>query len=325
MINKLEHYSSATRWLLRTALASALVLVLLYIVPTQALLVALTQVSVVDIFILSAISIALISVSVWKWRLFLQHLGIESSFGRLFALYLLGYFVNVFTPSFIGGDVVRSLAISSEVNRSHAVSATILERYTGVVAMLLMALCACCIAHGVTREIVMVVLAASVGCIMVTWMIVTGWLARLTVLRRLPQSVGRIINKIHQGFVWGVSDRSLLCKGLGLSVVFHLLTIVNTAAVGVAVGWSDIPWGGLLVVVPLILIVGAVPVSPQGLGIQEGAFVFFLHSVGATTGQALAIALVLRAKSYLLALCGGIIWLVNRDSWRAGGLLERSK
>jgi uncharacterized protein (TIRG00374 family) len=303
---------SNRRWLVRGALASTLVLALLYMVPTHELFAALKQVSLHDIVILIAISVLLISVSVWKWRLFLQHLGIEQSFGRLFSLYLLGYFVNVFTPSFIGGDVVRSLALGSQVNRSHAVSAAVLERYTGIVAMLVMALCACCMARDVTREIVLVVLAVGVGCILVTWMIIAGWLTRCATAVGLPQSVTRIVEKIHEGFVWGIGDRNLLVKAFALSVLFHLLTIVNTAAVGAAVGWLDIPWSGLLVVVPLILIVGAVPISPQGLGIQEGAFVFFLHSVGATTGQALAIALVLRAKSYLLALCGGIVWLVNR-------------
>lgn len=316
MASNLTERSSTRRWLLRAVLAMSLVLVLFYVVPTQELLAALRQVALVDVVILIAISMLLISVSVLKWRLFLRHLGIEQSFGKLFSLYLLGYFVNVFTPSFIGGDVVRSLALGSQVNRSHAVSATVLERYTGVVAMLVMAICACCIARGVTREVVLVVLAAGVGCILTTWMIVAGLLTRCAAAIGLSPSVTRIIEKIHEGFVWGISDRKLLVKAFGLSVLFHLLTIVNTAAVGAAVGWADIPWGGLLVVVPLILIVGAVPISPQGLGIQEGAFVFFLHSVGATTGQALAIALVLRAKSYLLALCGGIVWLANRDVWR---------
>ena len=303
---------SIRRWLLRAILAAALVLVLFYLVPTEELFAAIVQISLVDIVVLIVISVLLISVSVWKWRLFLQHLGIEQSFGKLFSLYLLGYFVNVFAPSFIGGDVVRSLALGSQVNRSHAVSATVLERYTGVVAMLVMALCACCMARGVTREIVLVVIAAGGGCILVTWMIIAGWLTRCAIALGLPQAATRIIEKVHEGFVWGLGDRKLLLKAFGLSVLFHLLTIVNTAAVGAAVGWSDIPWGGLLVVVPLILLIGAVPISPQGLGIQEGAFVFFLHSVGATTGQALAIALVLRAKSYVLAILGGGVWLVRR-------------
>ena len=42
---------------------------------------------------------------------------------------------------------------------------------------------------------------------------------------------------------------------------------------------------------------------------------FFLHAVGATTGQALAIALILRAKSYLLAIFGALVWVAWRGSF----------
>lgn len=298
-------------------LAGILVLAVFYLVPIADLLAALSQISLGDIGILLLLSFVLIGVSVVKWRLFLQHLGIDSSFSRLFGLYLVGYFVNVFTPSFIGGDVVRSLALGPQVNRAHAVSATALERYTGIVAMLAMALCACCMSAVVTREIVLVVIVASVACGFATWIIFAGWLNTVAKKIPLPGKVVKIAEMIQEGLQWGVTDRRLLVKAFGLSIAFHLLTIVNTAAVGAAVGWTEIPWIGLLVVVPLILLVGAVPVSPQGLGIQEGAFVFFLHSVGATTSQALAIAVVLRAKSYLLALCGGVVWLLNKDVWQA--------
>jgi uncharacterized membrane protein YbhN (UPF0104 family) len=104
-----------------------------------------------------------------------------------------------------------------------------------------------------------------------------------------------------------------MLQAFGLSFMFHVMTIVNTVAVARAVGWDGAPWGELFVVVPLILLVGAVPVSPQGLGIQEGAFVFFLQAAGASSAQALAVALVLRAKSYALALVGGVLWLGVRN------------
>ena len=310
---------------MRSLLGVALVGAVVYCVSTGELVSALVQVSLGDIAILIALSVVLIAVSVIKWQLFLRHLGIAPSFAKLFALYLVGYFVNVFTPSFIGGDVVRSLALGRQVNRAHAVSATVLERYTGIVAMLCMALVACCISNVVTQEIVLVVVAAVVGCAIGTWMLFAGWLNRFASRIGLPAKLTKTFDAVHEGLVWGVRDRGLLTKAFALSVTFHLLTVVNTATVGAAVGWSEIPLGGLLVVVPLILLIGAVPISPQGLGIQEGAFVFFLHSVGATTGQALAVALVLRAKSYLLALCGGLIWLLYHKRWQGQDQLPRGE
>jgi len=316
MVNNRVCQHSLIRWVGRGLIAAALVIALIYVVPVSDLTRALENVSLTDIAILVALSFLLIGVSVIKWGLFLKHLGISASFLRLFGLYLVGYFVNLFTPSFIGGDVVRSMGLGPEANRAHAVSATALERYTGIVAMLAIAVCACFFSRIITREILTVVFVAALGCAISTWMIIKGWLNGLARRIGVPKKVMHLADTVHEGLVVGFKNRELLLKALVLSVVFHLLTVVNTAAVGVAVGWSEIPWLGLLVVVPLILLVGALPISPQGLGIQEGAFVFFLHSVGASTGQALAIALVLRAKSYLLALLGGAIWLISQGLGR---------
>jgi uncharacterized protein (TIRG00374 family) len=301
--------------IVRALIALFCISALFCLVRPEQFLSALAQVSPLDIAILILISVLLIGVSVVKWRAFLAHLGISASFEKLFGLYLVGYFINIFTPSFIGGDVVRSLALGSTVNRAHAVSATFLERYTGIVAMLVMAAVAVCFADVVTTPIVVLVCVAVVGCALITALVMVGFVQRIAALCRLPEKALKVIDAVHEGLILGMRDTKLLRKALFLSLIFHLLTIVNTAAVAHAVGWTDIPWRGLLVVVPLILLVGAVPISPQGLGIQEGAFVFFLNSVGATTGQALAIALVLRAKSYLLALCGALVWWIRKDAW----------
>jgi uncharacterized protein (TIRG00374 family) len=298
---------------LRLGLGVACIAGVLYLVNTDELLQALSQVSARDVLLLVGLSCVLIGVSVLKWQLFLAHLGIRNSFVKLFGLYLVGYFVNMFTPSFIGGDVVRSMAMGPGVDRAHAVSATFLERYTGIVAMLAMAACAAAFSDAITPQIVWTVVAAVCACVVGTWLVAAGVLSAVVTFLRLPGAARTIVDRVYQGLLLGLSDRRLLARALVLSVIFHLLTIVNTVAVGAAVGWEEIPWKGLLVVVPLILLIGAIPVAPQGLGIQEGAFVYFLHAVGATTGQALAIALVLRAKSYLLAAAGGVVWLVAKN------------
>ncbi len=303
----------SSRGLLKGIVAAIALCVVALAVDLRAVCDALTRISLPDIGILALLSFLLIGTSVWKWGCFLEHLGISAGFWRLFRLYLIGYFVNVFTPSFVGGDVVRSLYIGSSVDKAHAVSATFLERYTGVVAMLAMALCAVFISDAATFQTQLLVVSLSIACGLATWFIFAGTLGKLAYRLRAPERITRIIDRVHEGLVWGIADPRLVAKTLVISLMFHVLTVINTAAVASAIGWSEAPWTGLLIVVPLILIVGAVPISPQGLGIQEGAFVFFLSSVGATADQALAIALVLRVKSYLLAILGGFLWLGVRN------------
>ena len=287
---------------------------LLYMFGFGDVVTALSSIGLADLVILFALSVPLIYVSVVKWRAFLSHLGIEARVGHLFQLYLVGYFVNLIMPSALGGDIVRSLYVGRNVDRVRAVSATLLERYTGCVAMIAMALGAVWWAPqatpGIRFAVVLVACAAIVGTIALR----TGISMRVLSLLRAPAGITAKVARLQDGIEWGLKDRGLLIKAGFLSVVFHLLTVVNTAAVAHAVGWTPIPWGDLLVVVPIILIVSALPFSPQGLGIQEGAFLFFLHSVGATTGEALAVGLVLRAKSYVLAALGGLLWLRMKGS-----------
>lgn len=302
----------------RVVVGLAAIGALLSIFDFRGVVEALLDISLLDLCVLFALSFALVSVSVIKWRAFLRRVGISAPLSHLFRLYLVGYFINLIMPSSLGGDVVRSLYVGKNVDKVRAVSATLLERYTGFLAMNVMALVAVCWAPQITPEIRSLAILIGVGAIGLTVFLLTGNLARLSRIFRLPPKVHKTIVRMEDALRWGVSDKGLLLRAAGLSLGFHLLTIVNTAAVAHAVGWTPIPWSDLLVIVPLILLIAAIPLAPQGLGIQEGAFLFFMHSVGATTGQALAIALVLRAKSYVLALIGGLMWLGLSHDRRKG-------
>lgn len=301
------HKSRVAKRLLRflpILLASVLIV---YVVPFRELLDALAQVSFLDVIWLALISAGLIGVSALKWRIFLRQMGISPSFSRLFSFYLVGYFVNTFSPSFIGGDVVRSLMVGGRVDRARSMAATLLERYTGIISMLCMACLACSVGVPVNSEIVFAVILASVACAAATLVVYYRWYIGLMRFCKIPARIIDSLEAFQEGLRLGMRDNLLFVKALWLSLVFHLLTIVNTAIVGMAVGWTDFSLGSLAAVVPLILVVGAIPISPQGLGVQEGAFVYFLSQVGATPAQALAVGMVLRAKSIVLACLGGLV------------------
>lgn len=297
------------RSVLRYVVGGLALVVVLLVVDLRGVLDSLSEIGVFDLLLLLALSVLLILVSVLKWRAFLSRLGIEHSVWYLFQLYLVGYFVNLIMPSSLGGDLVRSLHAGAAVDKVRAFSATMLERYTGLVAMVLMAVISLVWAPQLTFQIKAMTVSVAVGLAFFSFAIGSGLFVRCLATLRVPQSVLDKAERLRCSLVWGLSDRPLLMKAATLSLLFHLLAVVNTAAVGHAVGWNNVPYVDLLVVVPLILLIGAVPISPHGLGIQEGAFLFFLHLVGATTNQAMAIALVLRAKSYVLAALGGVCWL----------------
>lgn len=307
------------RWFQR-ALAIVLIGALVVAVDFRALGAALGRITFAQAVFLIHISVVLVFVSVLKWKLFLDSMGCRVSLGRLNALYYVGYFINLVLPSHVGGDAVRSWYAGKQVGQHAAFAATILERLSGLVAMISLALIAVWFVPDVSTGLQLVVVAMALGLT-----VGIGGLLSPRTVRFLGTIVRNDRMKLHLEKIQVVlreaaGRRAVLAEALGLSFLFHSLTVVNTLAAAVAVGWVDAPVRDLFVVLPIILLIGALPVTPSGLGLQEGAFVFFLTGLGATPAEALGVGVVLRAKSYLLALIGGAVWLgVRRGEARGGG------
>ena len=96
-----------------------------------------------------------------------------------------------------------------------------------------------------------------------------------------------------------------------LSLLFHILTVFNVYLAALVVGWQQVDFSVLFVVVPVVLLISMVPITPSGMGVQEGAFMFFLQGAGATAEQALACGLALRVKVLLLGAFGGLLLLTD--------------
>jgi glycosyltransferase 2 family protein len=294
---------------IKGVIAAALIALLIYKVGLTDLFDTFLNVSIESIVYLLVISFILVLVSAIKWKLFLQSSGEKVSVFRLFNLYLVGYFINLLIPSFVGGDAVRSFYAGKKVGQHQAFAATILERYTGVVAMLGLALITMWFVSAVTWQIKLLVCGLVFVLFLVTVALLSEYFNKILKLVRIPEKILLNFNKVKAGLNLARSNKPLLVKAILLSLLFHTFTVVNTLAAAHAVGWYNPPVLDIFVVLPIILLIGSLPITPGGLGIQEGAFVFFLKGLGATTSQGLALSLLLRAKTYVLALVGGLIWL----------------
>jgi hypothetical protein len=74
----------------------------------------------------------------------------------------------------------------------------------------------------------------------------------------------------------------------------------------------DVNIGYLFTVIPLVYLTEALPISINGLGVREGAFVFFMKQIGITTEQGLALGILVISMRYLFTmLIGGSLFLVT--------------
>ncbi|MCB0317123.1 MAG: flippase-like domain-containing protein [Bdellovibrionales bacterium] len=308
--------------ILKNIIALALILALFSFVNIKELFNSFANLTILQFSYLMFISIVLVYISALKWSLFLSSFSspnrktntVSSEVGeipvlRLFNLYLVGYFVNLLLPSFLGGDAVRSWYVGKKVGQHEAAAATILERYTGFAAMILLASGFIWFVKQANLEIKLLVGAAFAGLIVITFIGLSTKVSSYFLRYQQIEGVMKHFKKIQDAFHLAKKDRPLLYKTFALSLLFHSVTVINTIACAQAVDWMQPPIWDLFVVLPIILLIAAIPLAPNGLGLQEGAFFFFLTGLGATPEQALGTALILRAKSYVLAIAGGLIWL----------------
>ncbi len=81
---------------------------------------------------------------------------------------------------------------------------------------------------------------------------------------------------------------------------------------GIGIG-LNVPFVTYYAVIPICLIVMALPMTPAGWGVGEAAFIYFLGPLGVGASSALALALVYRMAQLAVSLNGGICLALQRD------------
>ena len=75
----------------------------------------------------------------------------------------------------------------------------------------------------------------------------------------------------------------------------------------------DISFGTVLFISLLVNVISMVPISVNGLGIREGAFVLLCTQVGVGSAEALSVALLGRVLVLLISSVGGLMYLTHRS------------
>lgn len=137
--------------------------------------------------------------------------------------------------------------------------------------------------------------------------------AALTVLALLVLAAGRARLAPRLREAWrqgkeGVAELRLRTVGelMALSLGIALLRGLSLALLVRSVGESA-RFGDLLVVVAFSVLASMLPISPAGLGVQEGILAGFLVLLRIPLPAAVAIALLNRALLWLFAACGGLV------------------
>jgi hypothetical protein len=264
-----------------------------------------------------------------RWHLLLMAQGISLPFVRVMQLTLVGYFFNLALPGAVSGDFVKAFYIGREVEgrRAHSFSSILFDRLCGVSALVLVSCGGLIAGYGsplgsrlffALEWLLLISGAGVIAFFAYLFMVREERDPLLKVFRRLEKrgkafgSVVRIYEGIHTyGGKFGSVGISF-----ALSIMIHVLVVLSYLSCARALG-EDIALVGLFIVVPLGLLVTAVPVLPAGVGTGHAAFGYFLLLLGSERGADLFSLFVL--FQLLQGAVGGLVYLKFRTRVPVGG------
>ncbi len=243
------------------------------------------------------------ALTAYRWHFIAQRVGFDHGLREVTLYYFIGMFFNLFGPSTLGGDVVRSLYLGQrDGRRMVALNTVIFDRLSGLVMLVVLAMLAMAV-FGTFGLPELLVWATVVGALT----LVVGWWLLPPVVRAVfPESSRpvRIVRDVAP--FW--RDRSLLAQAAWVSLGFHCLQAGSLILLGQAVG-MDIDWRYYFVFHPLVTVLSAAPVSVAGLGIREMGYLWFLERVAVSTDVAVAFGVLWFAVLTLSGLVGGLVYL----------------
>ena len=209
------------------------------------------------------------------------------------------FFVSSFVGTFLpggGGDVVRAYSTAKlDVRGSDAVASVFMDRILGVASILIMALVGLLFARDLARNswVVVALAATAGGCLVASLLVFSRHTAPVAavILGRLPAAVQHVGHRVLESIRRYAGYRGQLANGLMCSLVVQVIRILQAYYIGRGLGIS-VGLATYFGIVPLILLIVLVPVTFNGIGTSQAAFLWFFGRAGVTSTAAFTLSVL---------------------------------
>ena len=265
----------------------------------------------IDFVLIFLVLLLEIFVASLRWNGVLKILKIKISYIESLKLLWIGLFFSQVMPSSLGGDLFKGYYLKQKgYTMKNTTLAILLDRIFGLFAMILLV-------------VLLLPLLFSIGLVpLARWSVISiiplaiFALASLFLIERMPAFISNL--KPMQYLIDFVTEcRGLIFnkktgfKLLLLSLFIHFLSIASIIVVSSSIT-DQVPFMGLILVMPLVIFLMAIPISIAGWGVREGIMVIGLGYVGVSSDLSLAISLVYGFSLLLVSLPGLALWLIRK-------------
>lgn len=253
-----------------------------------------------------------------RWQLLLSALGVKISFPEVFYAFFSGLFFNLFFPSFVAGDVFRSLSISHcHGSKKKVASSVLMDRYSGTVGLVLIVLISYLLGRNILPDprVLVAIAVISAGSLFLSLAIFNRafFLFLTKVFRKNPKIEEKIIS-FHDQLYFFKKKPGVFLGSLVFSLLIQLLVPISFFLTARAFGVTlSILY--FLILVPIIMVIALIPITIAGAGTREASSVYFFSLIGISKSIGLGISLFNLILSVFLGILGGILYVGIYHRW----------
>lgn len=250
-----------------------------------------------------------------QWMTLLRAQGLRPSIGTVIGSYHVGLFMSNFLPGYYGGDAVRVLDIYRETGEgTRALAATFLDRVLGLVTLCLLALLVSpsFVGRG-ERTALLALLAVSAALGAVFLFFLSRRLARPFRFLLRPFDTLGLGARLRAGYdavhLYRHRLRALalaMLLSLGVQALRVLVHYETARALGVAASMAT-----FFLLVPIVAIVIALPISVNGIGLREGTGILLFGQAGIGKEDAFGLLFLAYLAGVVVSLSGGVVFALR--------------
>jgi glycosyltransferase 2 family protein len=116
-------------------------------------------------------------------------------------------------------------------------------------------------------------------------------------------------------------QKSYLWRALGLSMLLNVAVVFQVLFLAWGLG-LDISVRALFVIVPVVVCISALPITPSGLGVRENLYVLLLAApqIQVEPTRALSLSLLAYTGFLLWSILGGLVYVTRKEREHLGEL-----
>ncbi len=252
-----------------------------------------------------------------RWKNLLIHGNSEHvRVPHLMSLYLAGAFFNNFMPTSIGGDVYKMYGLGKRIkNNVDAFSATFMDRFTGVMALVLISY----VGLVQTFDFWVGQLPASISSnstyvLLFRLVLLFGFWICIAFGFYSMKFIGKkvkLVQKVYDSLIRYKGHYSAIAKAVGLSFVVQFFAIFTQYFVFKSLG-VELPISYALFIFPVVTLASFMIPSLNGIGVQDALYIQFFSAVGVSSEIALSASIIYHLFRLVVSLFGGLLYAMGK-------------